>query len=148
MVGQYVGEHTKAITAILVDRSHPHIIHTAGKDCLLLSFDLKKERRINSHTVRARARARAKEEEPIGINEFSSTPHSFYYSHNRHPSLPPSSLPSSLLPPSPPPYQMREGSFTGLTQRVDGEEDLITCDAHGQLLFWDKDYRQPVMVRW
>jgi WD40 repeat protein len=40
---------------------------------------------------------------------------------------------------------MREGAFTGLTQRIDSEQELVTCDASGRVLFWDCDAPEPVL---
>lgn len=42
--------------------------------------------------------------------------------------------------------QVRDGSFLGLSQRQDGEAELVTCDSHGRLLFWDCDYPDPTLV--
>lgn len=42
--------------------------------------------------------------------------------------------------------RMRTGAFQGVTQRMDSENELITCDANGRLLMWDCDYRDPVQV--
>lgn len=42
-------------------------------------------------------------------------------------------------------HMMREGAFTGLSQRVDSEQELITCDANGRILFWDCDVSEPVL---
>ena len=38
----------------------------------------------------------------------------------------------------------REGMFTGLAQRIDSEQELVTCDQQGRLLFWDCDVADPV----
>ncbi|KAH8047317.1 WD repeat-containing protein [Aureococcus anophagefferens] len=40
---------------------------------------------------------------------------------------------------------MREGAFTGLSQRKDSERELITCDANGRVLFWDCDVPEPIL---
>ena len=40
---------------------------------------------------------------------------------------------------------MREGAFTGLAQRKDSEQELITCDANGRILFWDCDVQEPIL---
>ena len=37
------------------------------------------------------------------------------------------------------------GSMTSMTQRIDSEQELITCDTQGRLLHWDIDYREPVL---
>jgi WD40 repeat protein len=37
------------------------------------------------------------------------------------------------------------GSMMDMTQRLDSEQELITCDSQGRLLYWDVDYREPVM---
>ena len=42
-------------------------------------------------------------------------------------------------------HMMREGAFTGLTQRIDSEQELVTCDASGRVLFWDCDAPEPVL---
>merc|ERR1711968_282897 len=42
-------------------------------------------------------------------------------------------------------HMMREGAFTGLTQRIDSEQELVTCDASGRVLFWDCDVPEPIL---
>ncbi|KAH8059401.1 WD repeat-containing protein [Aureococcus anophagefferens] len=42
-------------------------------------------------------------------------------------------------------HMMREGAFTGLSQRKDSERELITCDANGRVLFWDCDVPEPIL---
>ncbi|KAF4669277.1 hypothetical protein FOZ61_004567 [Perkinsus olseni] len=36
------------------------------------------------------------------------------------------------------------GQVTGMTQRLDSENELITCHMDGRLMFWDIDYADPV----
>mmetsp|Transcript_31645 Transcript_31645/g.97815 ORF Transcript_31645/g.97815 Transcript_31645/m.97815 type:complete len:700 (+) Transcript_31645:71-2170(+) len=43
-------------------------------------------------------------------------------------------------------HMMRQGAFTGLTQRIDSEQELVTCDASGRVLFWDCDVAEPILV--
>ncbi|KAG8468747.1 hypothetical protein KFE25_013830 [Diacronema lutheri] len=45
-------EHTKPITAMLLDVSQPNIVHTCGQDQLVVSFDLRKKRRLTYHALR------------------------------------------------------------------------------------------------
>jgi WD40 repeat protein len=33
-----------------------------------------------------------------------------------------------------------------MTQRLDSEQELITCDSNGRLLFWDCDVPEPVQA--
>lgn len=40
--------------------------------------------------------------------------------------------------------QVREGSFNGITQRLDSETEIITAGSDGRLLFWDCDVGDPV----
>ncbi|KAJ1446243.1 WD40-repeat-containing domain protein [Pelagophyceae sp. CCMP2097] len=40
---------------------------------------------------------------------------------------------------------MRDGAFTGLSQRIDSEQELVTCDANGRVLMWDCDVADPVL---
>lgn len=42
-------------------------------------------------------------------------------------------------------HMVREGAFTGLTQRIDSEQELVTCDASGRVRFWDCDASEPVL---
>ena len=44
-------EHRAAVTGLLVDRQSPHILHSCGVGRALLSYDLKKERRITIHQM-------------------------------------------------------------------------------------------------
>jgi WD40 repeat protein len=37
------------------------------------------------------------------------------------------------------------GRMMDMTQRLDSEQELITCDSQGRLLYWDIDYREPVL---
>lgn len=84
-------EHTKAITSLLVDTRQPHLVHSSGLDCQVLSYDLRRERRTVGHLT-------------------------------------------------------REGAFTHMAQRKDSEQELVTCDFNGRLLFWDCDVADPVQV--
>ncbi|CAM9617784.1 unnamed protein product, partial [Discosporangium mesarthrocarpum] len=84
-------EHQKGVCAVLVDVVSPNLIHSAGEDCTVLTYDLQKERRTAAHMTRS-------------------------------------------------------GAFQGMTQRLDSENELITCDVNGRLLSWDCDYREPVQV--
>ncbi|CAM9343933.1 unnamed protein product [Laminaria digitata] len=43
-------------------------------------------------------------------------------------------------------HMTRSGAFQSMTQRIDSENELITCDVNGRLLTWDCDYREPVQV--
>jgi WD40 repeat protein len=36
------------------------------------------------------------------------------------------------------------GHLTGLSQKPDGEQELVTCDTLGRILIWDCDIRDPV----
>lgn len=40
----------------------------------------------------------------------------------------------------------RSGAVQDMTQRLDSEKELVTCDAKGRLMMWDCDYRDPVQV--
>ncbi len=82
-------EHTRSIAQVLVDVKKPNLIHSAGADCGLLTYDLIKEKRTKSHMV-------------------------------------------------------REGAFVCATQRLDSEQEIITADGNGRMLFWDCDYADPV----
>ncbi|CAN0540669.1 unnamed protein product, partial [Ectocarpus sp. 12 AP-2014] len=77
---------------VLVDVASPNLVHSAGADCTVLTYDLRKEKRTVAHMTRG-------------------------------------------------------GAFQGMTQRMDSENELITCDIHGRLLTWDCDYPAPVQVR-
>jgi WD40 repeat protein len=44
-------EHRGAVTGVLVDLQQPHILHSCGLGRALLSYDLKKERRITIHQM-------------------------------------------------------------------------------------------------
>jgi hypothetical protein len=33
-----------------------------------------------------------------------------------------------------------------MSQRLDSEQELVTCDGNGRLLFWDCDVADPVQV--
>ena len=89
MMLQFI-EHQKPVSQVRVDVHDPSVVHSAGRDCALFSYDLRKERRVTSHMV-------------------------------------------------------REGAFTGLTQRLDSEKELVTCDCNGRVLFWDCDVAEPVL---
>jgi len=43
-------------------------------------------------------------------------------------------------------HQERSGAFMSMSQRVDSEQELVTCDFNGRLLFWDCDVAEPVQV--
>ena len=43
-------------------------------------------------------------------------------------------------------HLVQHGSFSDMTQRLDSEQELITCDNMGRLLHWDCDIRDPVAV--
>jgi len=43
-------------------------------------------------------------------------------------------------------HMIREGSFLTATQRLDSEQEIVTCDGQGRLLFWDCDYPEPVQM--
>lgn len=90
MMLQFV-EHLKAVTAVLVDVRQPHLVHSSGLDCQVLTYDLRKERRTVGHLT-------------------------------------------------------RDGAFTSMSQRYDSEQELVTCDNNGKLLFWDCDVADPVQV--
>jgi WD40 repeat protein len=42
--------------------------------------------------------------------------------------------------------QVREGSFHGIAQRLDSENEIVTAGADGRLLVWDCDVQDPVMA--
>lgn len=90
LVSQYT-EHRKGVARVLIDEVSPNIVHSVGKDCSVLSYDLKAARRIICHIV-------------------------------------------------------NNGTMFNMTQRKDHENELVTCDSMGRLLFWDIDLREPVMV--
>jgi hypothetical protein len=50
MMLQFV-EHQKAVTQVLVDVKSPNLVHSAGADCQVLTYDLRRERRIIAHLV-------------------------------------------------------------------------------------------------
>lgn len=85
------GEHHKAVSSVLCDVRQPHLVHSAGMDCQVLTYDMKRERRTVGHMT-------------------------------------------------------REGAFTSMSQRLDSEQELVTCDHQGRLLFWDCDVADPVQV--
>ena len=45
-------EHIKPVVAVLPDVTNPHLIHSAGKDRCVFTYDLKKEKRVVGHQVR------------------------------------------------------------------------------------------------
>ena len=55
MMLQFV-EHQKAVTQVLVDVKSPNLVHSAGADCQVLTYDLRRERRIIAHLVSYRCR--------------------------------------------------------------------------------------------
>ena len=40
----------------------------------------------------------------------------------------------------------RDGAFLGMSQRLDSEQEIITCDGNGRMLLWDCDYPDPVQM--
>jgi cilia- and flagella-associated protein 52 len=90
LITQYT-EHRKGVAKVLVDNKSPHIVHSVGGDCSVLSYDLKAGKRIICHIINA-------------------------------------------------------GMMASMTQRKDGENELITCDSMGRLLYWDIDIRDPVIA--
>lgn len=42
-------EHQKGVTAVVVDVASPNLVHSAGADCTVLTYDLRKERRTVAH---------------------------------------------------------------------------------------------------
>jgi WD repeat-containing protein 61 len=90
LVSQYT-EHRRSVAKVLIDEKKPHVVHSVGSDCSVLSFDLKASKRIICHIINS-------------------------------------------------------GSMTNMTQRKDNENELITCDTMGRLLYWDVDYRDPVLI--
>jgi WD40 repeat protein len=43
-------------------------------------------------------------------------------------------------------HMIRSGAFQTATQRLDSEQEIITCDGQGRFLFWDCDYPEPVQM--
>ncbi|GMI03858.1 hypothetical protein TrVE_jg2531 [Triparma verrucosa] len=43
-------------------------------------------------------------------------------------------------------HMVREGAFLCCSQRLDSEQEVITADGNGRLLFWDCDYATPVQM--
>jgi len=43
-------------------------------------------------------------------------------------------------------HMVREGAFLCLSQRLDSEQEVVTGDGNGRLLFWDCDYPQPTSM--
>uniref|UniRef100_A0A7S2UWQ1 Anaphase-promoting complex subunit 4 WD40 domain-containing protein n=1 Tax=Fibrocapsa japonica TaxID=94617 RepID=A0A7S2UWQ1_9STRA len=84
-------EHQKGVSKVIVDVRLPKLVHSAGLDCAVLTYDIQKERRTVAHMV-------------------------------------------------------REGAFLGLSQRVDSEQELVTCDAAGRIFFWDCDVQGPTQA--
>jgi hypothetical protein len=41
---------------------------------------------------------------------------------------------------------IRSGAFLAATQRLDSEQEIITADGQGRMLFWDCDYPEPVQM--
>ncbi|CAM9091506.1 unnamed protein product [Hapterophycus canaliculatus] len=48
-------EHQKGVRSVLVDVASPNLVHSAGADCTLFTYDLRKERRTVAHMTRAGA---------------------------------------------------------------------------------------------
>lgn len=44
--------HTKQVTKVMPDLNQPHIIHSCGTDRAICTFDLKKEKKINGHSIK------------------------------------------------------------------------------------------------
>lgn len=44
-------EHSKPVTRVLVDNTKPHLVHSCSQDMLVLTYDLKTQRRTVSHLV-------------------------------------------------------------------------------------------------
>lgn len=42
-------EHQKGVTTVLVDVASPNLVHSAGADCTVLTYDLRKEKRTVAH---------------------------------------------------------------------------------------------------
>lgn len=45
-------EHKKGVSAVLVDLEQPHLVHSAGLDCAVFTYDIQRERRTVCHMVR------------------------------------------------------------------------------------------------
>jgi len=43
-------------------------------------------------------------------------------------------------------HMVREGSFLSMSQRLDSEQELISVDGNGRMLFWDCDFPEPVQM--
>mmetsp|Transcript_37635 Transcript_37635/g.49584 ORF Transcript_37635/g.49584 Transcript_37635/m.49584 type:complete len:699 (-) Transcript_37635:494-2590(-) len=43
-------------------------------------------------------------------------------------------------------HMVREGAFLGMSQRIDSEQELMTCDSAGRLFAWDCDIPDPVQA--
>ena len=50
-------EHVKDVVGVVPDITNPRLIHSAGKDRCVFSYDLKKEKRVVGHQVRRRSPA-------------------------------------------------------------------------------------------
>ncbi|CAM9464894.1 unnamed protein product [Scytosiphon promiscuus] len=48
-------EHQKGVRSVLVDVASPNLVHSAGLDCTVFTYDLRKERRTVAHMTRAGA---------------------------------------------------------------------------------------------
>ncbi|KAF4669513.1 hypothetical protein FOL47_002471 [Perkinsus chesapeaki] len=77
------------VAMVLVDVSAPHIVHSAGGDGQVVTYDLKAGKAQIKHISKG-------------------------------------------------------GMLTGMTQRLDSENELVTCHQDGRLMFWDIDYADPV----
>ena len=45
-------------------------------------------------------------------------------------------------------HQVRDGSFTGMTQLTMGDHELITVGTDGRVMFWDCDVREAIDALW
>ncbi|KAJ1486976.1 WD40-repeat-containing domain protein [Baffinella frigidus] len=89
-VAQY-SEHNKAVSGLVVDNMHGHLVHSCSLDRAVVTYDLKTTRRSN--------------------------------------------------------YKMhKEGGFTGLCQRVDSEQELLSSTTDGFVLGYDCDVQLPVLT--
>mmetsp|Transcript_67179 Transcript_67179/g.160907 ORF Transcript_67179/g.160907 Transcript_67179/m.160907 type:complete len:622 (+) Transcript_67179:88-1953(+) len=80
--------HRKPVSDIILDRAMPHLVHSGSEDKLVVTYDLKMNKSLVTHTTQT-------------------------------------------------------GSVTGLSQRRDHEQEVVSCSLDGKLLFWDVDYANP-----
>jgi hypothetical protein len=50
---QFTEHQRSAVTRILVDVESPNLVHSSGLDGSVFTYDLKSERRVNTHNVSA-----------------------------------------------------------------------------------------------